>query len=95
MTVETDDDRTALLEDFGETFTISGNEFTAIPDEAFADEDDIESNEMMIRVKASDVSDLSIARGSTLTRSADSSTWAVREIQDDNRGLDILRLEAQ
>lgn len=94
MTLETDSDRLALLKgDDEETFTIAGQQITAVFDALYAEPLDVESSAPRLVARSTDVAD--VAHGDTVIRELDSAEYQVANIQPDSRGMTLIRLEAQ
>lgn len=96
MAVETADDRSYLLADFGVDVTIGGSTIKAIFDNDYQPVDagggvPFAIQQAMILCRSADVT--SIAEGSLLTIAG--SSYAVTDIQPDGEGMTMLALEAQ
>ena len=89
MAVESEDDRMALLEDFGIIVEIAGKEITAVMDNGFEDALGTWVTVPVLTVRTSDVTDAS--RGDSLT--IDNIAYTVAEIQPDGQGISNLVLQ--
>lgn len=96
MAVETADDRSYLLADFGVDVTVGAGTIKAIFDNDYSPVDagggvPFSIQQAMILCRTADVT--SLAEGSLVTISGDS--YAVVDIQPDGEGMTMLALEAQ
>lgn len=93
MTIESDADRLALLEDWSEDATYGASTITGIFDNSYSDLMDIAGSVPVFTCRTSDVSAASVAVGGTLALSA--GNYTVRHIEADGTGMTRLALEAQ
>lgn len=92
MTIETDADRLAMLEDW-DTLTAPGGDITCVFDDAYVDVLEVASHSPAAHCLSSDVTAKSVATGVTVT--VNSVNYTVRNIQPDGTGMSVLILEEQ
>lgn len=99
MTVETATDRAAYLADFGETFTVdptgSAVAVTALYEGAYAEDLGVEGYAPAVLIVTADATAASLAVGSTIRRSSDSTDFTVRNMQPDGQGFTVAVLSEQ
>jgi len=96
MPIETADERSFMLQDFGVVVTHSGGSFVGIFDNAFADIDSgggvsFAMSQPRLMCRTADISNL--VEGELLTIEA--ASYAIRVIMPDGTGMTELYLEAQ
>lgn len=89
-------DRAAMLSSttgLGEAWSKGGTAFDAIFDDEDADVLGIEGTGPRITVTDETIADRSLARGDTVVRSSDATSWVIREVEPDGKGITVLILE--
>lgn len=89
MSVESDDDRLALLSDFGIDVEIGGKTITAILDNLWRDANGIEVNVPVLTARTSDLS--STTRGQSVT--IGDTSYTAEEFRSDELGITNIILQ--